>query len=119
MIFLGLILFTLQNNSRIAYNYNTSKKILYVTSKDGAADWDIGEGNKPFRTQICRVQNCFLTTNANKMNIEDFDALLFHESGMSEVIDTLPFKRNPHQKYVFSASSPPTDGNYEFQDRFK
>ena len=91
-----------------------------MTSKDGYSDWNLGEGNKPFRKQICRVQNCLLTTNANKLKIEDFDALLFHESGMEEVLDTLPFeKRNPKQKYVFSASIPPINGTYENQEKYR
>ena len=61
-----------------------------------------------------------MTTNANKLKIEDFDALLFHESGMNEVLDTLPFaKRNLKQKYIFSASVPPINGTYENQDKYR
>ena len=53
------------------------------------------------------------------MNIEDFDALLFHESGMAEVLDILPLKRNTNQKYVFSASIPPINDTYEHQENYR
>ena len=63
------------------YNFTTAKKILYYTPKYSIKDWNIGEGNSPFELQVCRIQNCYLTSDKDllgKGQIDKFDALLFH-----------------------------------------
>ena len=45
-------------------------------------------------SQVCRVENCYLTTNKSLLNdVSEFDALLFHMSGIPKVIDEMPVKR--------------------------
>ena len=104
------------------YNFTTSKKILYYTSRYNQKDWGIGEGNTPFESQVCSVQNCYLTTDKNllgKNQIEKFDALLFHLSGIQpNVLNTLP-KRDPTQRYIFSAPGPPIGEKYNRQEKMR
>ena len=104
------------------FNYTTSKKILYFTPRYGVRDWGIGEGNAPFETQVCRVQNCYLTSNRDLLgsnSIDKFDALLFHLSGIQEnVLKNLP-KRKSHQRYIFSSSAPPVTDKYARQDKMR
>ena len=104
------------------YNFNTSKKILYYTSRYNQKDWGIGEGNTPFESQVCSVQNCYLTTDENLLGenqIEKFDALLFHLSGIQpNVLNTLP-KRTPTQRYIFSAPGPPIGEKYNRQEKMR
>ena len=47
--------------------------------------------NKLFFSQVCRVENCYLTTNKSLLkDLSEFDALLFHMSGIRQVtIDNL------------------------------
>ena len=45
-----------------------------------------------FFSQVCRVENCYLTTNKSLLkDLSEFDALLFHMSGIrQDTIDNLP-----------------------------
>ena len=74
-----------------AYNFKTAKKILFYTPRYGLPDWNMGSGNEPFHSQVCRVENCYLTTNKSLLkDLSEFDALLFHMSGIrQDTIDNL------------------------------
>ena len=101
---------------------DTSKKILLYTPRYGQKNWNFGEGNLPFETALCRVQNCYLTSNISFLaNITDYDAILFHISGMDgKLISNLPKNRNwDKQKYVFAAAAPPKDGKFSFHEKIK
>ena len=71
-------------------------------------------------SQVCRVENCYLTTNKSLLNdISEFDALLFHMSGVSKYIDNMPAKRSPNQRYIISTAAPPKDEKFSYHDKLK
>jgi hypothetical protein len=82
----------------------------------------MGEGNDPFKKNLCRVQNCYFTTNKSLLKSEDdFDAILFHISGINpKSLETLSkVKRNEKQRYVFSAAAPARAGKFSQHDKIK
>ena len=110
------------NLGKKEFNFATSKKILYYTPRYNIEDWNIGQGNEPFSRQVCRVQNCYLTSNKSLLpNMEDFDAVLFHISGINQdlIYGLKGIKRSSRQRYVFSASAPPQHGKFALHEDIK
>ena len=84
-------------------------------------EWSFGT-SRANHAEVCRVQNCYLTSNRDLLgsnNIDKFDAFLFHLSGIQDnVLKNLP-KRSPHQRYIFSSSAPPVTDKYARQDKMR
>jgi len=97
------------------------KTILYFTEYFESRDWlfdhagqYFGEGQVPFLTNNCPVNNCFITHNRSHLpGLSEFDALIFHAWDMPILKWNLPDEdsRKPNQVYVFfSIESPVHDG---------
>ena len=97
------------------------KTILQFTKFFYWNDWKFGFGQKPFITNKCPVNNCYITNNRNMFGgVAQFDALIFHQFNqaldMSDLPD--PRKRRPEQRYVFATMESPTGGGdyMDYQD---
>lgn len=93
------------------YSFETSKKILLYTPRYASVDWGFGQGNKPFESMKCRVQNCYITVDKTMLgnnNVSAFDAVLFHLDTLdASTIGDLRMQRKPHQRFVVGTHGPP------------
>ncbi|KAJ8680164.1 hypothetical protein QAD02_015951 [Eretmocerus hayati] len=100
------------------------KTILYWNGLFKAKDFMLGEG---YIAKHCPsdYNNCFATKNRHLLPIESYDAILLHGNSGELMVDDLPVKRSPHQKYVFVAAESPgnwpfnSSGNDDVWPRFK
>lgn len=77
--------------------YTAKKKmILYWTKLWSSDNMDFGDGDI---FDSCPVWNCMATNNRTAVNVEDFDAIIFH--ALNVKTNDLPQRRSPHQIYVF------------------
>jgi len=66
-----------------AFDFNSSKKILYFNNYFHLTDWRFGFGNEPFISAKCPQTNCFVTNDRKLLgSLADFDAILFHARDM-------------------------------------
>jgi len=102
---------------RNAFDFNSSKKILYFNNYFHLTDWRFGFGNQPFISNNCPQTNCYVTNDRKLLDsLADFDAILFHARDMDKRVIQVPSqtRRKSHQRYVFFLmESPLNDGlNY-------
>lgn len=50
----------------------------------------------------CEYDNCFATDNKTLLPVDEFAALVFYSASSVHVKETIPEKRTPHQRYIFS-----------------
>ena len=75
------------------------KTILMWNLAYGTKEYGIGFGREPFYKYKCPDTRCYSTSNRTYLkNIEDFDAILFHQRSFD--FDDLPMKRKPSQRYI-------------------
>ena len=75
------------------------KTILMWNLAYGTKEYGIGFGREPFYKYKCPDTRCVSTSNRTYLkNIEDFDAILFHQRSFD--FTDLPKKRKPHQRYI-------------------
>jgi len=111
---------------RNAFNFNSSKKILYFNNYFHLTDWRFGFGNSPFISNGCPQTNCYVTNDRKMLgSLADFDAILFHARDMDKRVIQVPSqeRRKSNQRYVFFLmESPLNDGlnytNKRFHDFF-
>ncbi|KAJ8687799.1 hypothetical protein QAD02_023593 [Eretmocerus hayati] len=101
----------LDGDSSSALSKRGIKTILYWNGLFKAKDFKLGEG---YVARHCHpdYNNCFATKNRHLLPIESYDAILLHGNSGELMVDDLPVKRLPHQKYVFVALESP--GNWPF-----
>lgn len=64
-------------------------------------------GNDLFE-QHCSWKNCFITEDKNLIPVDEYDAIMFFiPTSTDHPKETLPTKRNPHQRYIFVNSESP------------
>lgn len=88
-------------------NTSQDKTILYWNGFFGEKDFSLGEGRL---AQNCPIyKNCFATHRRSLINVEKYDAIIFH--GINEEFNPkdLPDKRRPEQRYVFAALESPSN----------
>lgn len=82
------------------------KYILYWTKMFDRDDWYLGEGDI-FKN--CPVSNCFITHKKNMMDVDKFDAILFHGAEYNKRKNGVPTKRNANQIYVYGNMEAPSN----------
>ncbi|KAK4879804.1 hypothetical protein RN001_007950 [Aquatica leii] len=93
------------------------KYILFWTPYFNASDFFIGFGSKAFSE--CEHTNCFTTNNRSYLNVDKFDAILFHSIMYRKGYHKEPAIRNPNQIYVYvNTESPIYTGNLKIYDSF-
>lgn len=81
-------------------NIPTFKTILiWRTSIQNTMPIGLGSGSEIFKN--CPVNNCYITYKKSFINIEDFDAIIFHSPSFKVQQDGIPQKRKMNQKYIF------------------
>lgn len=66
-----------------AFDFNSSKKILYFNNYFHLTDWRFGFGHQPFISANCPQSNCFVTNDRKILpSLAEFDAILFHARDM-------------------------------------
>ena len=94
------------------FSYVASKKILLFTKYFQRDDFAFGFGSDPFSKFKCPVQNCFVSNNHSLMEMNEFDAIIFHPRSLHKDSTVLPDqkKRKVNQRYVmFMKESPMYD----------
>lgn len=84
------------NDKNIDYGKNEIKTILFWNTFFGDKNFYFGEGDI---FHNCPVNNCKITNDRNHLNVEEFDAILFHGNEMDE--GDIPTKRTARQFYVY------------------
>lgn len=76
------------------------KTILYWNPMFGRKDFWWGIGSKIF--DKCDYTNCFATYRTDMLSsIEKFDAIVFHAPEYTPFVYGKPWRRSPHQAYIF------------------
>jgi len=105
-----------------AYDFDSTKKILFFTSFYEWKNFTFGLGNLPFVENRCPVTNCFLTDNKTLLgprSLNQFDALIFHPRDMEPEKNgyfQIPNqkKRLAHQRYVMFMVESSTHDHLEY-----
>lgn len=74
------------------------KTILYWNNADQNV-MKFGLGSKIF--EGCPIHNCYATNDTSYVNIDDFDAIIFHYPSFDYKRDGIPQRRKINQKYIF------------------
>eukprot|EP00096_Caligus_rogercresseyi_P009651 TRINITY_DN3306_c0_g1_i1.p2 TRINITY_DN3306_c0_g1~~TRINITY_DN3306_c0_g1_i1.p2 ORF type:complete len:397 (-),score=104.04 TRINITY_DN3306_c0_g1_i1:859-2049(-) len=74
------------------------KVILAWNEAYGGKVYDIGSGREAFYKYKCPETRCMLTDDRGLRDVEDFDAILFHQRSFKW--EDIPTKRSPHQRYI-------------------
>lgn len=80
-------------------NNTSTKNILYWNKFFSKSDMNLGLGSKIFEN--CPAKNCYTTNNKSLMNIDDFDAIVFHIPTFKVEESGIPQRRKINQKYIF------------------
>ncbi|KAK4878324.1 hypothetical protein RN001_010830 [Aquatica leii] len=80
-------------------NENNQKHILFWTSYFSQKDYYIGFGSEPFGK--CEYKNCFTTNNKSFLNIDQFDAVVFHGNEFNMNLHKKPSVRTLDQVYIY------------------
>lgn len=86
------------NSNALASLNATTKKILFYNDMFGNENFYFGTGNV-FGNCSGIARNCFATHDRSLIDVEDFDAVLFH--GSDTGIKSVPAVRRDRQLYVF------------------
>lgn len=82
-----------------ALNKSEIKYILFWDKFYENDTMNLGLGSDIF--QRCPINSCVTTNNHSYMQVEDFDAIIFHSGRWDSSRDGVPKKRSWDQKYVF------------------
>lgn len=80
-----------------AYHGSGIKTVLLWNTLFGDRNFYFGEGNAVFRD--CPVDRCKIFNYRDYLNVEDYDAILFHGNELSGY--GMPARRRPQQLYVY------------------
>ncbi|XP_023320067.1 alpha-(1,3)-fucosyltransferase C [Eurytemora carolleeae] len=76
------------------------KYILHWNEAYGGKEYDIGFGREPFYSSLCPETRCVTTQDRSLKNLEDFDAIVFHQRSLDWTDIPEREKRRPLQRYV-------------------
>ncbi|XP_040574510.1 alpha-(1,3)-fucosyltransferase C [Lepeophtheirus salmonis] len=88
----------LQKDRQKNVNEKDLKIILAWNEAYGSKKYDIGFGREPFYKYKCPETRCYMTDQRDYKNVEDFDAIIFHQRSFKW--SDIPKKRKNHQRYI-------------------
>lgn len=79
---------------------NNTKFVLFWTKMfDSETFYFESVGYELF--QKCEYKNCYATRDRHLLNMEDYDALMFHIPTWYSLYEVIPKRRYAHQRYIF------------------
>lgn len=95
----------------------STKYILYWDTMWNYKDFLLGLGSDIFKS--CPVKNCYATHNKHLLEIEEYDAVVFHGVTYEQKETNDPPNRDPRQHYIYlNMESPFNTGQVKFTRGF-